>query len=118
MRKDERGPCLCAGGTAPDAHGECPSAACNAPADQAAIRAALKQAEATAKERCHATSPSTNSGSLTVTLAPNGHVVEASIEGALAGTEAARCVRQAFLEATVTCFGGEPVKLKKNIALP
>ncbi len=117
-RKVETGPCLCATGVAPDAGGECPNPACSAAADQAAIRSVLKQAEANAHEHCHPASAAQSSGTLTVTIAPSGHVTEANVEGTLGGTEAARCVSKAFMEATTACFNGEPVKLKKTISLP
>jgi tRNA A-37 threonylcarbamoyl transferase component Bud32 len=117
-RVDERGACRCTGGGEPNAQGECPQSACNPAADQAAIRSMLKQAEASAREHCHATSPSANTGTLTVTIATNGHVTGAVIEGPLGDTEAARCVSGTFSRASTTCFNGEPVKLKKNITLP
>ena len=117
-RKDERGPCLCANGSEPDARGQCPQTSCTGAADQGAIRSALKQAEANARERCRAPSAAANSGSLIVTIAPSGHVVEANVEGPLAGSQGARCLSDIFRATSVPCFSGEPVKLKKGISLP
>jgi len=117
-RKGERGPCRCTNGNEPDTRGQCPQASCSAAADQPAIRAMLKQAEATARERCHAPTPTRNSGSLTVTVAPTGHVVDASVDGPLAASDGARCLSDIFRAMSVACFSGEPVKLKKGISLP
>jgi hypothetical protein len=117
-RKDQRGPCLCTNGNELDTRGQCAQPLCSAAADQPAIRAMLKQAETTARERCHAPTPTRNSGTLTVTVAPSGHVVEASVDGPLAGSEGARCLSDIFRATSVACFSGEPVKLKKGISLP
>jgi hypothetical protein len=114
-RQSERGACLCTDGKPPDATGACTT--CSPSADQSAIRAALKDAETRAQQGCKAPGPRKNTGTVTITIAPTGHVVEATIEGGLAGTEGARCLQKFFQDASVACFSGEPVKLKKSIAL-
>jgi len=116
-RKDASSACLCSDGSAPNALGQCPATVCAAVPDQPAIRAALKQAETKAREQCRAANSAENSGTVTITVAPNGHVVEAKIEGPLAGSEGARCLSDTFTKTTVACFTGEPLKLKKNIQL-
>jgi tRNA A-37 threonylcarbamoyl transferase component Bud32 len=113
-RTDERGACLCSDGKAPDANGACVT--CSPAADQSALRAALKEAETHAREGCRAPAPGKNSGSITITVAPTGHV-SASIEGALANSEGARCLKNFFESASIGCFSGEPVKLRKSITL-
>jgi tRNA A-37 threonylcarbamoyl transferase component Bud32 len=118
VRKDASSACLCADGNTPNALGQCPASVCAAVPDQPAIRAALKQAETKAREACHAPNAAENSGTVTITVAPNGHVTDARIEGPLAGSEGARCLSDMFTKTTVACFTGEPLKLKKNIQLP
>ncbi|HTQ06462.1 MAG TPA: serine/threonine-protein kinase [Polyangiaceae bacterium] len=116
-RKDPAAACLCPDGAAPTPNGSCPTAICTAVADQGVIRGALKEAEASGRERCHAPSPDRSEGTITIVVSPNGHVTDAHIEGDLAGSDGARCLSDVFLATTVACFNGEPVKLKKKIEL-
>jgi eukaryotic-like serine/threonine-protein kinase len=114
-RKDPAGACLCADGKPPAATGAC--VACSATADQAAIRGVLKDAEARARLGCHAASPGKDSGTITITIDPSGHVAGATIEGDLANSEGARCVSAVFLGTSLPCFSGQSIKLKKGITL-
>jgi len=113
-REVDGGACVCPGGKPPDASGAC--VACGPTADQTALREALKDAEARAHQGCRAPGPGKNSGTITITVAPTGQV-NASIEGALADSEGARCLKSFFEGAHIACFSGEPVKLRKNITL-
>lgn len=101
---------------APAATGAPPAATCSAAPDQAAIRAALKDAEGRAHEGCRAPGSGKNTGAVTITVAPSGQV-SASIEGALGESEGGRCLTNFLASAHVTCFNGEPVKLRKSITL-
>jgi eukaryotic-like serine/threonine-protein kinase len=114
-RSEPAGPCLCGDGKPPNANGAC--ASCGPWPDQSAIRAVLKDAEARARLSCRAAGASQSSGTITITIAPTGRVVEASVGGALSGSSGASCVTSMFLSTSVPCFAGEPFKLKKAIAL-
>ena len=112
--RDGAGACVCADGKAPHASGVCVT--CSATADQTAVRAALKDAETRAHQGCRAPGAGKNSGTITITVAPTGDV-SATIEGALAGSEGARCLENFFESVKLACFTGDPVKLRKSITL-
>ena len=93
-----------------------PAATCSAAPDQAAIRAALKDAESRAHEGCRAPAAGKNTGTVTIAIAPSGQV-SATIDGALGQSEGGRCLTNFLTSARVACFTGEPVKLRKSITL-
>jgi tRNA A-37 threonylcarbamoyl transferase component Bud32 len=113
-REGDAGACLCPGGKPPDASGACVT--CSAAADQTALRQALKDAETRAQRGCRSPGAGRNSGTVTISVAPTGQV-SASIEGPLADSEGARCLKSFFEGARIACFSGEPVKLRKNVTL-
>ncbi|HEX5100404.1 MAG TPA: serine/threonine-protein kinase [Polyangiaceae bacterium] len=113
---DATAPAVSTAPAAPAATVAAPASTCSAAPDQAAIRAALKDAESRAHAGCRPPGAGKNTGTVTIAVAPSGQV-SATIDGALGASEGGRCLTNFLTSARVACFTGEPVKLRKSITL-